>query len=641
MTPSLWRTLALPGTLVLSILVLALVTPWLPLADPVQQDVANRLTGPSGAHWLGQDEYGRDVLSRILWGARVSLAVAFTVTSLAAFVGTLLGILGGYFRGLVELLTVRVAEIVLCFPPLLLALLVVTLLGPGAVTLSVALAVLFAPAFARLAYAETLSARELDYVTAQRALGAPTARILSRTVLPNIAAPLIVQFSLTIASAMVLESGLSFLGLGVVPPSPSWGLMIRGARASMEQAPLLLFWPCIALTGTVLVWNLFCDRLRDGLDPRGAPGGRPGFLRQTVIMPTAAEPPRASGLLTVEGLTLTVSGPDGRVPVVQDVSFSVQAGQTLAIVGESGSGKTLTGLAILGLLPAAVTASAGRILLTDSQGKGHDMMRLSESALRRLRGRELAMIFQDPASSLNPLLRIGTQIAEGLQAHGAKGKVGIKVVDLLRQVGLPDPERQAAAFPHQLSGGQRQRVMIAAAIANHPRLLLADEPTTALDVTVQAQILALLADLKQASGAMGMVFITHNLAVVAEIAERVIVMYAGQVVEDGPVNEVFEAPRHPYTAALIASTPEGEAMRLTAIRGTVPQPTQMPPGCRFAPRCDLAVAQCETATTPLQTIMPGRRSRCLRWAAMGATATGGIPVTVPVPGAVNAARRTQ
>ncbi|MDQ8728273.1 dipeptide/oligopeptide/nickel ABC transporter permease/ATP-binding protein [Bradyrhizobium sp. LHD-71] len=603
------RSLAVPGLLAAAILLLALAAPMLPLADPVRQDVARRLAGPSAAHLLGQDEYGRDVLSRILWGARVSLAVAFTATALAATLGTALGILGGYFRGVIELLTVRAAEIVLCFPPLLLALLVVTLMGPGTGTLIFSLAILFTPGFARVAYAETLSVRALDYVTAQQALGAPTRRILARTLLPNIAPPLIVQFSLTVASAMVLESGLSFLGLGVVPPSPSWGLMIRGARTTMEQAPLLLLWPCLALAGAVLVLNLLCDRLRDVLDPRGRSTGSPGFLRKLAALPPA--PVESVPLLRVEGLTLQVKGRHGSVTLVRDAGFSVGRGETVAVVGESGSGKTLTVLAVMGLLPAAVVPVAGRILFTGRDGHVRDLLRLPEAQMRALRGRDLAMVFQDPSSSLNPLLRIGDQVAESLRAHGAKSSES--VVPLLRQVGLPDPERQAQAYPHEVSGGQRQRAMIAAAIANHPRLLLADEPTTALDVTVQAQILSLLTDLKRAEGGMGMVFVTHNLAVVSDIADRVVVMYAGEVVEEGPVADVFAAPRHPYTAALLASVPEGGAERLAAIRGTVPQPLDMPAGCRFAPRCERAIEICREVAPALVEVSLVRRSRCVRW----------------------------
>ncbi|PZW47141.1 peptide/nickel transport system permease protein [Humitalea rosea] len=608
------RRLALPASLLGAILLLALAAPVLPLGNPVSQDINHRLAGISAGHWLGQDEYGRDVLTRLIWGARVSLSVAVSATVIATIVGTLLGILGGYFRGMVEIGTVRMAEIVLCFPPMLLALLVVTLLGPGAGTLIFTLAILFTPTFARVAYAETLSVRALDYVTAQEALGARSGRILLRTLLPNIAPPLIVQFSLTIAAAMLLESGLSFLGLGVVPPDPSWGLMIRGARTTMEQAPLLLLWPCLALTGTVLVLNLFCDRLRNALDPGTGGRSRPGFLRRLAVLAGAAEQPAAvPGLLAVRKLTLEVQGPTGPVPVVRDVNITVAPGETLAVVGESGSGKTLTGLAVMGLLPAAVRVTAGQILYTGRDGRTRDLLRLPERALRALRGRDLSMVFQDPASSLNPLLRIDAHLGEALRAHGQRQGIAARVVELLRNVGLPDPESRARSYPHELSGGQRQRVMIAAAIANHPRLLLADEPTTALDVTVQAQILDLLAGLKRSEEGMGMVFVTHNLAVVAEIADRVAVMYAGEVVEEGPVAEVFAAPRHPYTAALIASTPEGDAERLTSIPGRVPQAWAMPEGCRFAPRCEHARAICDQSAPALESPAPGRTTRCLRW----------------------------
>lgn len=262
------RRLAWSGALVLAILAVALAAPVLGLPDPVRQDVAHRLAAPGFGHALGQDEFGRDVLSRLVWGARTSLAVAFASTLIAGVFGTMLGLVGGWFRGIGAMLALRGADIILCFPPVLLALLVVTLLGPGAPTLIMVLSVLFLPGFARVTYAEVLSARALDYVEAVRALGAGNPRILWRTVLPNIAGPLLVQLSLAVASAVVLESGLSFLGLGVVPPQPSWGLMIRGARTTLEQAPLLLLWPCAALTLTILAMNLLCDALRDAADPR-------------------------------------------------------------------------------------------------------------------------------------------------------------------------------------------------------------------------------------------------------------------------------------------------------------------------------------------------------------------------------------
>jgi peptide/nickel transport system permease protein len=262
--------LLLPGGFVLLIVLLALAAPLLPLSDPIRQDVARRLTGPMPGSWLGRDEFGRDVLARLIWGARTSLAVAFASGITAGIVGVVLGLVGGWGKSWGAALTVRSVEIIMCFPPVLLALLVVTLLGPGAATLIFVLSVLYIPGFARVTCAEVLAVKGREYVEAARAIGASSTRILFFTVLPNIAGPILVQLSLAIAAAVVLESGLSFLGLGVVPPAPSWGLMIRGARATMEQAPLLLVWPCAALTLTILAMNLLCDALRDIVDPRTA-----------------------------------------------------------------------------------------------------------------------------------------------------------------------------------------------------------------------------------------------------------------------------------------------------------------------------------------------------------------------------------
>lgn len=262
------RRLLLPLAGVIAIGLVALLAPLLTSHDPVRMDVAHRLAQPSPAHPLGQDEYGRDVLARLMWGARVSLTVAIVSALIAGVAGVAIGLIGGYLGGLAELFTVRLVDVVLSFPPIVLALLVVTLLGPGAATLTLVLSVLYVPGFARVTYGEALTARTLDYVEAARAAGATTGRILVRTILPNVAGPLLVQFSLTVASAIVIESGLSFLGLGVVPPVPSWGLMIRGARGTMEHNWLLLVWPCLALVAAILTVNRLCDALRDVFDPR-------------------------------------------------------------------------------------------------------------------------------------------------------------------------------------------------------------------------------------------------------------------------------------------------------------------------------------------------------------------------------------
>jgi peptide/nickel transport system permease protein len=444
-----------------------------------------------------------------------------------------------------------------------------------------------------------------------RALGASTGRILLRTVLPNVAGPVLVQCSLAVAAAIVVESGLSFLGLGVVPPEPSWGLMIRGARATMTQAPLLLLWPCLALALTILAMNLFCDALRDAVDPHTSGGP----IRQRAVdrvLPGLL--PRhgagAEDALEVRDLTVEIATPAGTICPVEGVSLAVKPGQTLAIVGESGSGKSVTVAAVMGLLAPEARVTGGAAWFG-----GRDLLGLPERALRKLRGSALAMVFQDPMSSLNPLHSVGDQVAEAILAHQPKlgaAQANARVLELFRRVGIADPERRLRAFPHEMSGGMRQRVMIAIALANRPRLLIADEPTSALDVTVQAQILELLADLQRESG-MGIVFITHNLGVVAEIADSVAVMYAGQVVEYGAVATVFENPLHPYTRALLASVPEGEHQP-TAIPGVVPPPQAFPRGCRFAPRCPHAVTACAATPPILQDLGSGHGTRCLRWA---------------------------
>jgi peptide/nickel transport system permease protein len=599
------RVAWIPAGSVAIIALLALAAPLLPLPDPVAIDVAHRLAGVSALHPLGQDEYGRDELSRLVWGTRLSLAVAVIATGIACALGVMLGLVGGFLGRVAELAAVRSMDVVLCFPPLLLALLVVTLIGPGAATLIPVLALLYLPGFVRVVYAGVLSVRAQDYVEAMRALGARRARIMFLTVLPNVGGPVLVQFSLAAASAMVLESGLSFLGLGVVPPSPSLGLMIGEARSTMAQAPMLLVWPCLALGLAILVLNALCDALRDAFDPHGRASPGRGWRALRAALPGGV--PRAGSILEVRELTLQI-GSAAAYPV-RGVSLTVAPGETLAVIGESGSGKSLTGLAAMALLPGGVKVGSGAVFL-----EGRELLRLDEGALRRLRGSRITMVFQDPLSSLNPVHRIGAQISEALRAHQllTRRAAWRKAVELLRRVGIPDPERRVRAFPHELSGGMRQRVMIAIAIANDPVLLIADEPTTALDATVQAQILELLAELRK-ERRIALIFITHNLPVVAEIADRVTVMYAGEVVEDGPAQEVFAAPLHPYTAALLASAPRDDGTPPEGIPGMVPMPHHLPPGCSFAPRCGRRAPSCELTAPPLNELRPDRHTRCLRW----------------------------
>ena len=299
-------------------------------------------------------------------------------------------------------------------------------------------------------------------------------------------------------------------------------------------------------------------------------------------------------LLDIHNLTVEFKTGHGWFRAVDGVSFSVDAGEVLAIVGESGSGKSVAMLAVMGLLPWTAKVTADRL---DFQGR--DLLQMTAGERRKITGKDIAMIFQEPMSSLNPCFTVGFQLTEALQTHldMDKKKARARAIELLESVGIPGPEQRLSSFPHQLSGGMNQRVMIAMAIACGPRLLIADEPTTALDVTIQAQILDLLVRLQKDTG-MGLVLITHSMGVVAETAERVSVQYAGQKVEEQPVRQLFADPRHPYTAALLSALPErAKARRLPSIAGVVPGQFDRPPGCLFAPRCEFATPLCH-ATAP-------------------------------------------
>ena len=327
-------------------------------------------------------------------------------------------------------------------------------------------------------------------------------------------------------------------------------------------------------------------------------------------------------IIRIEGLETRFETDDGPVRSVDGVDLHLRRGETLAIVGESGSGKSVTCLSLMGLVQSPGRIAAGKMLFRSRSGAVLDLATLDDATMRAIRGNEIAMIFQEPMTSLNPLYTVGNQIAEAVEEHSGQSSAQAwqVAVESLRRVGIADPDRRVHDYPHQMSGGMRQRVMIAMALACNPSVLIADEPTTALDVTIQAQILDLLRQLKSAEGGgMSIVFITHNMGVVAEMADRTAVMYAGRVVETGPVRAIFRDPRHPYTRGLLGSIArtsrkaDGTREPLPAIPGNVPNPLDLPPGCPFAPRCAYAAPACSAAPPPLEEIAPGHATRCYRW----------------------------
>ena len=316
-------------------------------------------------------------------------------------------------------------------------------------------------------------------------------------------------------------------------------------------------------------------------------------------------------LLDVEGLSIDFATDRGRVTVVDDVTFSVAEGETVGLVGESGSGKTVTSLALMGLIPSP----PGRIMSGSIRLAGTDLVGLSTRQMEDVRGKQVSMIFQEPMTSLNPAYTVGEQIAETIRRHTgvSRKEAANRAVTSLERVHIPNASRRAKSYPHEFSGGMRQRVVIAIALSCNPRLLIADEPTTALDVTVQAQILELIKELRDSEG-LSVLFITHDLGVVADICDRVLVMYAGQVVESGDVYDLFARPAHPYTEGLLAAVPqlEGDAL-LRSIPGQTPPPWDMPAGCSFHPRCPYATATCTSTPPLLRSVGPGRSTRCLRY----------------------------
>ena len=334
--------------------------------------------------------------------------------------------------------------------------------------------------------------------------------------------------------------------------------------------------------------------------------------------PAATEPAAAGVVLSLRGLAVEFATRDKPFRAVDGVTLDVLRGRTIALVGESGSGKSVTIQSVMRLLKPPARIAAGEILFRGRDGERRDLALLDERHMRRIRGNEIGLIFQEPMTSLNPLLKVGVQIAQAVRLHrrASAREAAAEALRLLRQVEIGDAAARAAQYPHQLSGGMRQRVMIAMALACRPVLLLADEPTTALDVTVQAQILHLLRSLQEQLG-MGILFVTHNLGVVAEIADQVAVMYGGQIVESAPVGRLFDRPLHPYTRALLASRPDADAhqprRRFPAIPGEAGDPRCLPPGCRFEPRCALARSDCRSSPPALETAAAGHGVRCVRW----------------------------
>jgi len=599
------RPFALAALCFIALLVLAsILAPLLAPYDPHAQDLTNVLDGPTTHHLLGTDTLGRDVLSKLLYGGRRSLLSVVEAVAVVVLLGVPLGLLAGYRGGLTDQTLGRLSEVLLAIPAIIFVLVVLAVVPHNEDIAMVTFAVLGVPVMFRVVRGASLRVREDLYVSAARVSGVSHGRIMVRHVLPRVKGPIIVQATLFAAYALVFETALAYLGLTSDANTPTWGGMVGEASTVIQQQRWLLIPPGVVIALTILAFAAIGDAVRDTLSDRSR--GPQASTRRNEGRLLEPESPLRAGLLVVDDLTVIA----GDAPVVDALSFSVEAGETVGLVGESGSGKSVTALAVLRLLPPALGVSRGRVGVD-----GVDVSQLPDRAFDRLRGSTLAYVSQEPQSALDPTFTIGSQLLEVVRRHdgSSRAEARKRVRELLSLVELPDPERVDGLRAHELSGGMAQRVAIAIALAGRPRLLIADEPTTALDVTVQAEILALLKRIQRETR-MGLLLITHNWGVVADICDRTLVMYAGEIVEASPSQELFDHPLHPYTVGLLNSHPALAPARasLTTMQGAVPAPGTWPAGCRFALRCRFAAPQCIQAAIPLAEQGDGRSTRCVR-----------------------------
>ncbi|MDI2127580.1 dipeptide/oligopeptide/nickel ABC transporter permease/ATP-binding protein [Yinghuangia seranimata] len=608
------RPAAVIATAWLALLLLATTAaPLFTAHDPLSQDLDNVLSGPSGSHLLGTDVLGRDLLSRLLFGGRSTLGAVVEALTVYLLIGVTLGLLAGYRGGWVDWVTTRVADMMFAMPPIIIVLVVLAVFPGNLHAAMITFGILGAPGLMRVLRAQTLTIREELFIAAAKVAGLTHGQILRRHVLPRMASTIIVQGALFSAIVVIIQAGLGYLGLGAQPPDPSWGGLVADASQAIDRDPWMLVPAGVPLVLTVVALALLGDAIRDAAVEKWsvskASSGPDKAKAKAAAAPADAGseaplPPDPQALLSVRGLTIEIGG----TRVVDGVSLDVAPGETVGLVGESGCGKSVTSLGVLGLIPGGGRITAGSVVFDGVEVSG------SRDAMAAIRGTGIAYVSQEPMVALDPTYPVGRQLAEAVHTHrgGSREEARKRAVELLDSVHIPNPEAVARRYPHQLSGGMAQRVAIALALAGEPRLLIADEPTTALDVTVQAEILGLLRELQERTG-MAVLIVTHDWGVVADLCRRAVVMYAGQVVEQADVEPMFARPMHPYTAGLMAANPHkavwGEP--LPTIPGAVPAPRDWPHGCRFAARCDLATDACRADAVALTEPQAGRLTRCI------------------------------
>ncbi|MEG0071402.1 MAG: dipeptide/oligopeptide/nickel ABC transporter permease/ATP-binding protein [Raoultibacter sp.] len=606
-----WRAMSIGSRISLVVLVLivlaAACASFVAPHDPLEIFTARQ--APSGEFLFGTDDKGRDVLSRMIYGARYSLTIGLFATAFALACGSILGSLAAVSRKAVSETIMRIMDVIMSFPGIALAAVFVTVFGNSLPSLVFAIGFLYIPQIARVVRANVVNEYGQDYVRAAIVSGAHAPWILVKHVVRNCIAPVMVFTIVLVADAIVFEASLSFISAGIPEPTPTWGNILADARSGVLAGRWWqAMFPGLAIMITVLCLNILSEGMTDAMaaapkapikasdsnvlasreadklvaDPSLAYATQAESLKRRLSDLKATEMTRTDRfeahtsvepILVVNDLSIQFPR-HGNVDIIDHISFVVRPRQTMGLVGESGCGKSITALAIMGLLDPKAKITSGEILY-----QGQDLLKMNDKQRNALRGKEIAMVYQDALSSLNPSMLIKSQMKQLTKRGGTR-----TAEDLLELVGL-DPERTLGSYPHELSGGQRQRVLIAMALTRDPKLIICDEPTTALDVTVQKQVIDLLNRLQKELG-FAMVFVSHDLALVAEVANSITVMYAGQVVEQGPVHDILCYPIHEYTRGLLGSvlSIEAKSDRLHQVPGSVPSPQDFAQGDRFAPR---------------------------------------------------------